>query len=251
MNEPPGVLVATERDTAVLEVFNGLAEAQRGEPEGAMLRLQDAVGGGEFSWLVEHMGDLTNRMAKMWHAHDAGYEYMTEKVVRGERILNRLAQNPGAYGINVDSNADYTGVPRSVYRARVDRRRVEYVEAHRRLVVYNRAQFLARQVAIQVGACAFMPAWLAAGALKDLLQPFEFFMLQFPTDEDRVRARVALDERYGEGNALPSQIANEAERYAVSSWYRACREAWRAEAMKYLPGPDGLPVPYPWAERGR
>jgi len=245
----PRVCIATVADTAVVEAFDALASEQRGEPEVAMSRLQHAIGGGTFFVCVEHVGDLTNRMAKAGHMHDAGHQYVENKVKYYLPAVRRLADTD-EYQQNLHGNAAFAaqedGTDPVAYIAKVERARVRYVEAHRRLVVYNRAQYLARQAAVNLGGLNFTQAYLMLSQLKEMLEPMALFDLKMATEYDYEQAARDLDEEQGEENWLPDQKHDRAWLIAERRWRTACREAWTRTALEYLPGPDGLPRPYPW-----
>ena len=88
--------------------FNELAQAQRGEPENAMLRCQmHPLGGGVHTLALEHVGDLTHRMSENFAFLQGQYGNVKEKV---DKTLNWL--NSG-YGFrremfeNMQKNYDF------------------------------------------------------------------------------------------------------------------------------------------------
>jgi hypothetical protein len=147
----------------VLDAFDALASAQRGAPERAMLRAQQALGGGVYSYAIEHAGDLTNRGWQRWHlTHlDSGEEYIDDKA----RKVLRTLRHPYGFGREHRENmAANRSDPRLVKK-----RLQEYAEAHMKLPVYNAAQFAARDVAIALGKQNLLAADRALAVLVNML----------------------------------------------------------------------------------
>lgn len=134
-----------------------LADAQRGEPESAMLRVQKWVGdfwpknvGRTISWALEHGGDLTHRMAQSPEFFRGGYEWVGEKV---DKLLHAL-RNP----VHVEKEvAAYNNLEPSK-KAELGKLLRDYVESHRALPVFNEVQRIARDVAIALGELRFEDA---------------------------------------------------------------------------------------------
>jgi hypothetical protein len=166
--------------------FAKLAEAQRGRPESAMLRIQMAGISQLYGTTAEHVGDLTHRMSEYpEHAerHKAGYQYVLEKVKKTLRWLTN------AYGFErevreqVITNWNYMrekgdpyvrakhfgGSPEDALR-RLKRLGRLYAAEHRRLPVFNAVQRIARDAAIAVGEWRFKDAVDRLYALKYLLE---------------------------------------------------------------------------------
>lgn len=133
------------------ESFRKLADAQRGEPERAMLAAQRSMGGGVLNVLVEHVGDLTHRMSEFGQANNFGYEFVKEKVDRALRYLRSVASFENEHADNLKSNAEFKGIPLDDYKLLVDKALTNYARAHQRLRVYNDAQRYARNAAIALG----------------------------------------------------------------------------------------------------
>jgi len=129
--------------------FRELANLQRGAPEEAMGRVQDAAGGGLLSYIVEHAGDLTHRMAKSPLYTRGGFREVKEKV-------DNIYPNLQTYSFskmykNIENNARYhrTNVRRKLQD--VEETLLDYAEEHRRLPVYNEGQRNARDLAVAIG----------------------------------------------------------------------------------------------------
>lgn len=151
--------------------FEELADAQRGEPEMAMLRVQHAMSGGVLSPVVEHCGDLTHRMAQYPDRADyySGYELVKEKVDRCLRYLTSPYGFEREMKQNIVTNARYHNIPEDKFITRLDRALAQYADEHSKLHVYNRAQWLARQAAVAVGLKQFDLATRCLQLLSDHL----------------------------------------------------------------------------------
>lgn len=145
--------------------FRKLASAQRGEPETAMIQVQEALGGGVLGPVVEHAGDLTHRMTSASQWGVANRPYVQEKI---DRVLSALTH---PYGFekeleeNLRNNARYFKQPVEERRARVEGALKKYADEHRKLTVYNLPQWLGREAAVAIGEKKFDKA---AAFLKEL-----------------------------------------------------------------------------------
>ena len=150
--------------------FQALADAQRGEPESAMNRAQDKLGGGVMSWAIEHAGDLTHRMSNLGPTLNYGREFMNEKV----NALLRGLEHP--YGFmrehneNMASNARYNKVDEAAYRSAADQALKTYADAHRQLPVFNEAQRVAQSIPIAIAEGRINAAVAALKTLKEHLK---------------------------------------------------------------------------------
>ena len=132
----------------VIQAFEQLGHAQRGEPEVAMLAVQQVMGGGVLSMAVEHVGDITHRMSHMVRFNT---------VLGAEKIHKTYKWLISPYGFeremkeNIISNAKYRDVPLKAFRDRLTHALRAYASAHAKLTVYNKAQWLAREAAVAVG----------------------------------------------------------------------------------------------------
>jgi hypothetical protein len=152
------------------EVFNTLAQEQRGEPErmgGAMVYntgLTRATG--LYTFHTEHAGDLTHRMSERYATGSDGDGNFGMDTV-GEKVHRLLDQVRNPYGLEreireqTERNHDY-----SVEMGRfegslqefwdeVEEGGLIYAAAHRKLTVYNEAQWTAREAAIAIGEMNF------------------------------------------------------------------------------------------------
>jgi len=132
-------------------LLDSAAHFQRGAPEQAMNRFQHTAGGSPLSNSLEHVGDLTHRVAEQGGAF--GTEYVRPKIEAQHRNLVH------PYGWNKESNE-------AIHASR--RMRTEkgehypsdeeiggmlhdYTNAHSKVPVYNRPLYVAREAAISVG----------------------------------------------------------------------------------------------------
>jgi hypothetical protein len=154
----------------VLAAFVELGRAQRGEPEEAMLQAQYALGGGVLSFSIEHIGDLTHRMTERLTSYSPSTQYA---VVR-DKVEKVLIPLRGAFRRehveNSRNNAEYRKQSYAEYAAKADAALDRYAHAHMRLPVYNRAQWLARQAAIDLGQKKFEDARFVLWQLEDMLE---------------------------------------------------------------------------------
>lgn len=138
---------------SVIEAFNELAQEQRGYPEHAMLNAQHIMGGGVLSHAIEHIGDLTNRMAQrtlVEYVGNAGIEYVYSKV----RSVLRTLRNKYGFEREFRENlvANKVRVSDAVTALK------HYADAHARLKVYNPTQWVARESAVALGRLDFARA---------------------------------------------------------------------------------------------
>ena len=106
---------------ATKEDFWELAWSQRGKPEQAMRDFQYLMGGGIMNSTIEHVGDLTHRMAEKNTFPYAGYQYVKEKVDEDE------------------------------YRKQIYAALENYAQEHEKLVTHNKAQEIAKSAAVNLG----------------------------------------------------------------------------------------------------
>lgn len=142
--------------TSKTEAFNELAQAQRGDPELAMVHAQHVIGGSILSGVIEHVGDLTHRMAQFpEHIPHSGFEMVLPKVKRCLLALNQPYGFEREMRENFESNAEYRGEDLRAYQHRVEVALARYAEEHSKLKVYNEAQRVARDAAVALGRLRF------------------------------------------------------------------------------------------------
>lgn len=201
--------LSPELRAKALDAFASLANAQRGRPEmmggggnpAANPHLWNATG--LFTWTTEHLGDLSHRMAQR-HCQDwrYGLEWVHEKVRRALRTF----QNPYGFGREVEGNlrasylyAEEKGKnpgPFEQWTADFKQGARAFAQAHAALVVYNRAQWLAREIAVALGELNYEGC---EAKLAELYRHLESDWIEFASavyvDGDRI---VPYDEAMGE-----------------------------------------------------
>jgi hypothetical protein len=144
----------------VVQTLNQTAFDQRGAAESAMLRLQREIGsetGGEASYthMVEHGGDILHRMTE-----NMGVGERMRNVGDKTRMLVRTLEN------RADRKLLAETIPMNDARKAAMAR---YVDEHRKLPVYNKTQWRARQIAIALGEQDYQLALIHARTLKNLV----------------------------------------------------------------------------------
>ena len=174
----------------VIEAFDELAWKQRDEPEDAMGEAT-MFHSGVLSPVLEHVGDLTNRMAKGSHIkYRMGRGYVQDKT---ELALKYLKHNYGFLREHLEQcrgNAKYRGVPYSEYMDELTKLQRAYGKAHSKLKVYNPAQYAAREAAVALGREDYEEAIRFLEALHKLTK-----------DEDRYE-RVAFSYKRNPDGSL-------------------------------------------------
>lgn len=143
-------IITEDTDSELEHKLNVVGTAQRGAPEAAMLKVQHAMGGGVLNVVVEHIGDLTHRMC-LGERQYAGYEYVKEKVERGIKYFTSGYGFDREFNENISSNARYNKVPEGQLREKIYATLDKYAEEHSKIPVFNEAQKVARQAAIDIG----------------------------------------------------------------------------------------------------
>jgi len=138
-------------DNKKKQLFNDIANQQRGEPERIMLKIQHTIGGGVLFVIVEHVGDLTHRMTQDTLFNTAGYDYVGEKVDKCVRILEHPYGFEKEMKENFKANAEYKDMTYNQLYNEAKSLLNRYAKAHEKLPVYNDMQKLARDSAVHVG----------------------------------------------------------------------------------------------------
>ena len=168
----------------VIHAFEQLGDMQRGTPEHAMLRVQHIMGGGVLNPVVEHVGDITHRMSHMVR-HGT--------VLGREKIIKTLRWLTNGYGFeremqeNIAANARSRGISAEELKAQLTKALRVYAKAHAALPVYNKAQWLARQAAIDIGLEEFNGARACLMALEQMAPTEEAFAeraMEYQKDAD-------------------------------------------------------------------
>jgi hypothetical protein len=150
----------------IIDLFDEkVATAQRGLPESAMLKVQFAMSGGVLNGVVEHVGDLTHRMSERITADSRGYEYVKNKVEKTLRWLTNSYGFEFEMEENITHNAEYKNINEDTFRNKVYDALKVYAAEHRKIPVYNEAQWTAREAAIMLGERKW---WQAVKYLRQL-----------------------------------------------------------------------------------
>lgn len=174
-----------EQRRYALQMFAKLAENQQGYPEqmgGAISREFNPSlnhSQGVYTYLTEHVGDITHRMAQ---PHCEDYAFFHDLVVRKVGMsLRELRSASFSSAIESQLKAEYDfrksnkqTVPKwdewvEAWKAAGRK----YAEAHGALTVWNRAQFSAREAAVALGLHDWQGARNELEVLESLLKTTE------------------------------------------------------------------------------
>lgn len=138
-------------------VLGHAAAVQRGAPERVMMDIQRATRGGAYSYLAEHIGDITHRLNSV--PPDVAQTTAGPKVMMGLGVLA--------------NNADLRDMERTHGQVEAVARR--YAEAHKQVPVYNKPSYHGREAAIALGRGEFTRASLHLQALRRTMADPEHF----------------------------------------------------------------------------
>jgi hypothetical protein len=154
-----------------LDTRQRAGQYQRGPAEHAMNDYQHTMGGGVMGHLMEHTGDLTNRMNKNVRGF-AGLEVTMDDVVpKVDRMHGAINHRYGfekEMGENLRSNAQYQGESIGDHTMKHEHRARRYADAHRQLAVYNYPSEVARDTAVAVGEQRFDAARAGLSTLHSM-----------------------------------------------------------------------------------
>jgi hypothetical protein len=137
-------------------VLHHAATIQRGHPENMMHEVQRTAGGGIYSYLAEHVGDLTHRINEM--GGKLGTEFVTPKV----RVALRTLEHP--YGVEREHKEQMASNRTDMDAlAEVGAR---YAQAHRLVPTYNRPSSSANYAAMDLGKMNFTGATMWLNSLR-------------------------------------------------------------------------------------
>jgi len=157
------------------KLFHRTADAQRGPPEQAMLNIQSLMGGGVYPHVVEHVGDITHRMAEKFDFGKGQHDLVHDKV---EKTLRSLQSG---YGFekemqeNFESNfrflkengrMPFDTIEEFIGEAR--KRSMLYASEHSKIPVFNEPQMHAREAAVSLGEWKFNKAIMHLRWLQEL-----------------------------------------------------------------------------------
>ncbi len=151
------------------EEFEALADAQRGDPEEAMLALQRIDAAPLLGYVAEHVGDLTHRMSQKPSFFRGGGEWVADKVNKTLRTLKHPYGFQREVLEQVSRQAKAKGIPESELRGQMMQAGRAYAYAHRQLPAYNEAQRAARDAAVAIGEMRYRDAIRELESLKAIL----------------------------------------------------------------------------------
>lgn len=172
MSRAPGISMSRELSDEQKQAMRSIAELQRGEPEDAMLLVQNATGGGVLNTVVEHGGDIVNRIAGGLADFDQA-NLLNEPFLKTRRVLGLLSQPYGFEKEMMENLRDHsrtTGRPVEEIRAEVDARLRDFANAHRKIPNITLPIRLANQANIAVGEGRFDDAASLFRRLLTLIQ---------------------------------------------------------------------------------
>ena len=147
------------------ELFDKLANDQRGAPELAMQKLTEPGISQLYGYITEHVGDLTHRMAQRPSFFRGGFEWVSEKVEKTLRTLTFPYGFRKEMFEQIESNLAYeqrkgNDLDKDKYDYIMELKELskKYADEHRKLKVYNDAQTHARDAAVAVGEWKFNEA---------------------------------------------------------------------------------------------
>ena len=130
------------------------------------------------SFAIEHTGDITHRMSHMARYGRHGREYVVNKA---EKVLRVLTQGYGferEHNENMKSTANHRNIPLARQLARVDTMLNVYANEHRKLTVYNRPQWLAREAAVALGEKKYVKATRMLRELLEIAKNGELYQVE-------------------------------------------------------------------------
>jgi hypothetical protein len=175
-----------ERERKLMDL---VAKTQKGDPEQAMLRVQEVTGGGILNVVVEHGGDIAHRIADgLYQFNDPNF--LGEPLKKTKRILDLLNQPYGfekemMEQIRVNSEMRNISFEEALDELKI--RLGEFAKAHSQIPNASPPIYLANQGNIAVGEGRFEEA---AEHFSDLLK-----MMQ---DSDRYNSEARRIGRWWE-----------------------------------------------------
>lgn len=165
--------------------FHELGGIQRGYPEIQMIQTQGVIGSGVMGSAIEHIGDLTNRMA----AHQSlnmGYDMFSDKVRSKYNSLHSGYGFEREFLENIKSNAKYKGIDENTAKKDSFESLQKYADEHKKIPVYNKLQYHAREAAVSLGERRF----------DDTREHLEYLHKFVADDEATSEEKTNLKEKY-------------------------------------------------------
>lgn len=184
----------------ICDKFIELSIGQRGKPEKQMMVLQSLIGGGTFSYLLEHIGDLTHRISEKnvtQYSPSIALSTMVPKINNGIRSLSYNTNNytiyeevrdnwVSNYNFFKENNDDFAKKYSTYeyFHNEIILELEKYVQYHSELTVYNRPQWLSREAAINIGKLNFNEAKENLLELAELVESGLFLKKAMVLDPD-------------------------------------------------------------------
>jgi hypothetical protein len=180
------------------EDFYKLSEEQRDKPETQMRNCQKIFTGGVLSSLVEHVGDLTHRMAeKMFIKYgniEGTLEFVFPKIERALKTLRNTYSIGTEHEQNFENNFDENlGVTFEDYVLNIKKEFNKYSEEHSKLEVYNEAQYAAREAAVALGKIDFKTAEKHLSYLEKIINNETYLLVASSYDPDFEKNKLDLN----------------------------------------------------------
>ncbi len=177
---------------AAVEAIAKMGIGQRGKPEHLMVEAQMVMGGGVLQCVIEHVGDLTDRMSPR-HGLQWGYEETVEKATTCLRKLRSSYGFAREHAENLGSNARYRGVPVEQHAAAVSAALENYAQAHAELEAPTRIHALARDAAVLLGHQDFTGAAEKLEALLEAIPTFDAYLSELVVAEPRLLNQAVVE----------------------------------------------------------
>jgi hypothetical protein len=228
--------------TSKYKAFESLAQSQRGAPEIAMVRAQNALfnlkdpskageeyqqyeSSGMYSNLLEHVGDITHRMSEMPDMQpNLGLELVTPKVMRS---IERL-KNP----IDLRNMSKIPSIPETV----------KYSEEHSKLEVFNEMQRLARDSAVAIGNKDFDTARINLQKIADAIADGSYASMAMEYNPDIRYSQKALPDTIDVDGVQRSAKNNEGN--DIFPTEEGIRNFWRWFGDSDTVDEQGRPIVY-------
>ncbi len=137
-----------------IEAFTKTATMQRNSDncaETMMIKAQSKIGSGVMSYCIEHGGDLTHRMTHHAKHGELYPSLIEEKTVRLERVLSNKYGFLREHEENLVSISSFRNQDIDEIRDEFNESLKDYVASHKRIPVFNKPQWHAREAAICIG----------------------------------------------------------------------------------------------------
>lgn len=187
----PGVTGVNLPDD-VVEAFGLVAQQQRFNVP-LMRRVQSIAGSRVLSVVVEHADDLLHRMTNMAKYGGAGVHSVLQKTGSLIRSLRSVSGFEKEMAENIAATALKKGTTARDQAIEVDDALAVFAVAHDQLPVYNEVQWLAREIAIAVGAADFRAALLLAAELNIKAKSSGFSEQAFRFERDAAGRLIEFD----------------------------------------------------------